>query len=222
MSVITVAQPKGGPGKSTIALLLGLTFSADSTVALLDADPNQPLVTWAEGLDLGSNLRVVEVPHKRDVAAAIEQANTQSEVVIVDTEGIADLRILSAINASDLVLLPCQGSILDQQSAVDLIQAIRNQKHQPYHAVVMNRTSAAIRPKDLTATIEQFKAYGIAVLETEILERTAYRSLFSFGTTFNGLAAEGVTGVNRAIDNASALASEVRSILEVEKAVAHA
>jgi chromosome partitioning protein len=120
------------------------------------------------------------------------------------------------------VLLPCQGSILDQQSAVDLIQAIRNQKHQPYHAVVMNRTSAAIRPKDLTATIEQFKAYGIAVLETEILERTAYRSLFSFGTTFNGLAAEGVTGVNRAIDNASALASEVRSILEVEKAVAHA
>ena len=222
MLVITVAQPKGGAGKSTIALLLGLTFSADCTVALLDADPNQPLVTWAEGADTGPNLHVVDVPHKRHIDTAIKEARMQSEVVIVDTEGIADLRILSAVSASDLVIIPCQGSILDQQSAVDLIQAIRNQKHQPLHVVVMNRTSAAIRPKDLTATIEQFKANDIAVIETEVLERAAYRSLFSFGATFSGLKAEGVSGVDRAMENASALAHEVRAILKDHKAVTHA
>ncbi|ETX03544.1 MAG: hypothetical protein ETSY1_46915 (plasmid) [Candidatus Entotheonella factor] len=217
MAVITVAQPKGGPGKSTIALLLGLTFSADCKVVLLDADPNQPLMTWAEGTDIGSNLQVVEVQNKRDISAVIQQAAAQAEMVIVDTEGIADLRILTAINVSDLVVIPCQGSILDQQSAVDLIQAIRNQKHEPPHAVVMNRTSAAIRPKDLTTTIDQFKAYGIAVLETEVMERSAFRSLFSFGTTFSGLSKEGVTGVDRAIENAKALAHEVRSILQCQR-----
>lgn len=222
MPIITVAQPKGGAGKSTIALLLGLTFSADCKVALLDADPNQPLVTWAETIDTGSNLRVVDVPHKRNIDTAIKSASAESDIVIVDTEGIADLRILSAVNASDMVVIPCQGSILDQQSAIDLIQAIRNQKHQPIHAVVMNRTSAAIRPKDLTATIAQFKVNGIPVFETEMMERSAYRSLFSFGTTLSGLAAEGVSGVDRAIGNAESLANEIRSIIQDQKAVAHA
>ena len=45
MAIITVAQPQGGLGKSTIALLLGLTLSTDSQVILVDAEPNQPLMT---------------------------------------------------------------------------------------------------------------------------------------------------------------------------------
>ena len=215
-------SPKVAAGKSTIALLLGLTFSTDCKVALLDADPNQPLVTWAEDIDTGPNLQVLDVPHKRNIDVAIQDARAQSDVVIVDTEGIADLRILAAVNASDVVIIPCQGSILDQQSAIDLIQAIRNQKYQPHHAVVMNRTSAAIRPKDLTATIEQFKTNGITVIETEVLERAAYRSLFSFGTDFSGLKTEGVSGVDRAMENAAALKAEVCAMLKDQKAVTDA
>ena len=35
----------------------------------------------------------------------------------------------------------------------------------------MNRTSTAIRPREFTATIDQFKAGGIVVLDTEVMER---------------------------------------------------
>ena len=58
MAVIIVAQPKGDPGRSAIALLLGLTLSTDSNVALVDADPNQPLVTWAEAIERMPGLQV--------------------------------------------------------------------------------------------------------------------------------------------------------------------
>ena len=44
MPVISIANPKGGAGKSTTALVLGTTLAAhDATVTLLDCDPNRPI-----------------------------------------------------------------------------------------------------------------------------------------------------------------------------------
>ena len=45
MPTIVMASPKGGAGKSTSALLLTTELAAaESTVTLIDADPNRPLL----------------------------------------------------------------------------------------------------------------------------------------------------------------------------------
>ena len=49
MPVISFISAKGGVGKTTTALVLACELAeAGAQVTLIDADPNQPLVAWAE------------------------------------------------------------------------------------------------------------------------------------------------------------------------------
>src|SRR5438105_9498362 len=47
-TVITVAQQKGGAGKTTLAANLAAALAADRRVALLDIDPQKSLTRWNE------------------------------------------------------------------------------------------------------------------------------------------------------------------------------
>ena len=48
MSVLTIASSKGGPGKTTVCMLLAGRLARDGLrVAMLDADPAQALMRWA-------------------------------------------------------------------------------------------------------------------------------------------------------------------------------
>ena len=48
MPVISFANPKGGSGKSTLVLVLGLEFARQGTsLAIIDADPNAVIADWA-------------------------------------------------------------------------------------------------------------------------------------------------------------------------------
>ncbi|MCC2654489.1 MAG: hypothetical protein K0Q60_4655, partial [Microvirga sp.] len=47
MPVVVVANPKGGAGKSTAALVLATTLvHLGATVSIIDADPNRPIMDW--------------------------------------------------------------------------------------------------------------------------------------------------------------------------------
>jgi chromosome partitioning protein len=49
MYVITFANPKGGSGKTTSAMLLAEQIAnAGGKVTILDCDPNQNIVLWAK------------------------------------------------------------------------------------------------------------------------------------------------------------------------------
>lgn len=50
MPVITVANPKGGAGKSTTTLVLATTLAQQgASVVILDCDPNRPIEGWRRG-----------------------------------------------------------------------------------------------------------------------------------------------------------------------------
>jgi chromosome partitioning protein len=112
---ITFAQPKGGAGKTTAALDLAVELSKVWTVTAIDSDPNTPIAKWAERGGGSPNLRVVRVGRDDSIIELIEQAEEKSDFVIVDTEGVADLRVAQAISISDFVVIPSQGSPLDQE-----------------------------------------------------------------------------------------------------------
>jgi chromosome partitioning protein len=75
--------------------------------------------------------------------------------------------------------------------------------------VLFTRTSAAIRPRTLQHIREEFARNAVPVLATQMHEREAFRAIFSFGGTVQGLTAEQVGGLEAAIANARALGAEV-------------
>ena len=56
MPVISFANPKGGTGKSTSALILALELAhRGGKVALVDCDPNQTTAGWAAARDVNGD-----------------------------------------------------------------------------------------------------------------------------------------------------------------------
>ncbi|MBV9200434.1 MAG: ParA family protein, partial [Alphaproteobacteria bacterium] len=110
----------------------------------------------------------------------------------------------------------------DATEAAKAIKLIRQQEKAfgrtiPY-SVLFTRTSAALRPRTLQHIQSEFERHGVQGFRTQMHERDAYRAIFSFGGTLEGLDSSQVSNLSGAIANARAFAGEVISILRGETA----
>jgi chromosome partitioning protein len=115
MAIIAVAGRKGGIGKSTIVGNLAGEFAAmGQTVAVLDADPQHSLVTWAkqgDGMLARSVQKASDGPDT--LRAQARNAEKDADIVLIDTPpGMPETAYQAAL-AADLMLLPCGPSPLD-------------------------------------------------------------------------------------------------------------
>jgi chromosome partitioning protein len=145
-----------------------------------------------------------------DVIEAEEQVST---FVIIDLEGSANMTAAYAISRADLVIVPTQGSLLDAMEAMKSVALVKQQekafsKQIPY-AVLLTRTSAAVRSRTLKDVVAQITGAGVPTFKTEIFERDAFRAIFSFGGTLRTLDPKQVSGIDGAIANALAFTVEV-------------
>ena len=218
MPTIVFASPKGGAGKSTSAVVLACELARrGAAVTIIDADPNRPVSTWARRPGRPEGLEVVADVTEETVIDAIEAAAARVPFVLVDLEGTASLTVAYAISRADLVVIPSQGSQLDAAEAAKAVRLIRQQEkafaRRIPHAVLFTRTSAAIRPRTLQHIRGEFEAHGVPSLQTQMQEREAFRAIFSFGGTIDGLNAGQVGGLDGAMRNARAFAAEVVAML---------
>ena len=226
MPIIAVSSPKGGAGKTTTATLLASELaSLNATVTVIDADPNKNVADWAKLGGLPDTLRVIsENVSELNIGEHIEQASTESIFVIIDLEGTASAMVSYAIAMSDLVLIPVQGSQLDAKQAGRQIQLVRAQerlvKRKIPFSVLLTRTNPALTPKTLRHIEASFAEHKIPVMDTRLFDREAYRALFSFGGTLDGLKDKGVSNLPAALQNARAMVAEVVSLLRGEGALA--
>ena len=213
MPTISFIQPKGGTGKSTSALLLATELAKATTVTIIDADPNAPIVNWQQRGRGTTNLTVIQAERERSIFELIEEAETQSAFVIVDTEGVADLRAAHAIAGSDLVIIPTQGSALDQDNAAKALKLIKDQERPLRrtipHALLFVRVSPAIHSRGMKAAESQLVEHGLEVFETRLIEREAFKAIFSFNKTLETLRDHDVSGLRKARENARAYTAEV-------------
>ena len=213
MPTISFIQPKGGSGKSTAALLLAAELAKAATVAVIDADPNAPIVNWQRRGGGIANLNVAPADPERSIFEIIEEMETQAAFVIVDTEGVADLRAAHAMAGSDLVLIPSQGSALDQDGAAKALKLIKDQERPLRraipHAILFMRVSPAIYSRGMKAAERQLSDHGVEVLETRLVEREAFKAIFSFNKTLDELRDADVSGLRKARENARAYRAEV-------------
>lgn len=224
MPVISFANPKGGAGKTTTALILATQLSENgATVSIIDADPERWISQWSDLPGKPANIRVVGGVTEDSIVDLIEGEAKASQFVIVDLEGTASLMVANAIGMSDLVLIPAQGSSMDARGGAKTIRLINNQARMARraipHCVVLTRTSAAVRSRTLKNVHEQLTKNGIEVLRTGIVERAAFRDLFDFGGTLSDLDPSQVSNLGKAIENAREFAGEVITRLRATEGV---
>lgn len=218
MTVVVFANSKGGAGKSTSAVILATELALKgAAVTMIDADPNKPLSEWARRAGRPANLEVIAEVSEKTIIDDIEAAAQKTPFVVVDLEGTASMMVAYAISRADLVIIPMQGSQLDAKEAAKAIKLIRQQEKAfnrkiPY-SILFTRTSSAIRPRTLQHIQAEFQKHGIRCFQTQILEREAYRALFSFGGALESLNRAHVSNLDGAIANARAFAAEVVSTL---------
>src|SRR3954447_14649124 len=117
MPVIGVANPKGGAGKSTSALVLGTTLAQHgATVTILDCDPNRPILSWSKGASK-TPVRILGDVTEDRIVSVIDQERAGRQFVLVDLEGTASRMVSWAMTRSDLVLIPMQASAVDAAQA---------------------------------------------------------------------------------------------------------
>ncbi|WP_264051578.1 ParA family protein [Methylobacterium flocculans] len=219
MPVIAFANPKGGAGKTTTALLLATELAAKkAAVTVIDADPEKWISQWGRLAGRPANITIISDVTEETVVDAIEAAERDAQFVIVDLEGTASLMVSNAIGMADLVVIPIQGSSMDAKGGAKTIRLIRNQekmsRRKIAHAVVLTRTSAAITSRALRNVSEQLQAGGIEIFATAIVERAAYRDLFDYGGTLMTLNPSQTSNLDKAVQNAREFAGEVVSKLK--------
>ncbi|WP_299082570.1 ParA family protein [uncultured Paraglaciecola sp.] len=221
MPVISFVSPKGGAGKSTAALLLATELAQKGArVSVIDADPLGWISDWGSKPDKPRNLEILPKPTEETVIDQIEAAQQRSQFVIVDLEGTANMLVAFAISQSDLVVIPTQPSHMDGRGAAQAIKLIKQQEKAmrrsiPY-AVLFTRAKAAIRTRSQGNIEAQLKNAEIPVFQTQLLEREAYRSIFSFGGTLKQLPAN-TYKLDDAIKNARAFVGEVISLVTAHR-----
>ncbi|ACL63232.1 ATPase involved in chromosome partitioning-like protein (plasmid) [Methylobacterium nodulans ORS 2060] len=213
MPVISVANPKGGAGKSTTALVLGTTLAAHgATVTLLDCDPNRPIAAWSRG-GSGSTMKVLADISESQIVSTIDAERAGRQFVVVDLEGTASRMVSRAIMRSDLVLIPMQASAVDAAQAARAVSLIQEEEQVVGRAipfrVLFTRTSPAIPTRNEKMIIDELRGAGIPVLVTHLNERAAYKSMFTYQRTLAELDPALVNGLPGAVENAERLSGEI-------------
>jgi chromosome partitioning protein len=202
--VVTVAQQKGGSGKTTLAVNLAVEFRQRGLrVALLDTDPQGSLGRWF----LSRRARLGEAGMEFSTASAwgvsyeCEKLKKLADVVIIDTPPKVDADLRPALREADLVLVPVAASMVDLWATDGVFDLIGREGRRA--VIVLNRVKAGTR---LGGEVAEAAAKVGGVAAATLGQRVVYAE-----TLGQGLGAGEMRGV--AQGEVGRLADEVLALL---------
>jgi chromosome partitioning protein len=179
--VLTVAQQKGGAGKTTLAAQLAAALAETRRVAVLDIDPQKSLTRWhglrkAQARAAAAGLSFADTAGWR-LAAEIERLKRDHDVVLIDSPPHAETEARLAVRAADLVLVPVQPSPLDLWATGPTLALAKAEKREA--RIVLNRAPA--RGRLLEATQAEIARGGTPALAPSLGNRSAYAMAMAAG-----------------------------------------
>lgn len=222
MPVISFANSKGGSGKTTSALLLACELAHSKPVTIIDADPRQPISTWARMANVPSMLTVVPNVTEKTILDEIESAAAKTPFVIIDLEGTASRLLSYATSQSDLVIIPSKEQQQDALAAIDVIKEIHRdmkavRRSIPY-AILFTQSKVIAKSRTARMIAEQFRSNPqIDTFQTEIFERDAFSAIFAMGGTVRSMTSKDVNNLDAAIRNIEAFTAEVIAKLRANR-----
>jgi chromosome partitioning protein len=182
--VITIAQQKGGTGKTTLAVNLALAFIKyhNLKVAIIDTDPQGSLGKWFM-IRSEKNISNQNLTFK---TASLWGAQYESkilkqdhDIVIIDTPPKIESDARPAIEASNLVLIPIAPSPVDFWATESIIEIAKKAKRK----ILIQINRANHRSKLISKTHEYIKSINISATKTLIGHRQIFIASMGEGKT---------------------------------------
>ena len=136
--VITIAQRKGGAGKTTLAAQLAIAWARQGArVAVLDIDPQGSLAAWIDlrRARLGTEaigFDFAALPGWR-AAQWVEDRAREADLVLIDGPPHRETEARIAVRVAGLVLIPVQPSPLDLWATEATLKMARDERQ---HGVI--------------------------------------------------------------------------------------
>ena len=202
--IIAFAQQKGGAGKTTVLAHLAHAWAeAGHSVGLADLDPQRSLALWAGQQDVHP-FTCVESAGWR-ASSDIGDLARKHDVTLIDCPGNASNLLEAALRASDLVVVPCQPSVLDVWATGPVLEMARREKTPAQ--VLLNRVPP--RGGKADEIRQQFETEGTGVMQTTLGNRVAFANGLAQGTTALGLGRRAM-----AAQEIDALRAEIEALLD--------
>ncbi|MPM10103.1 chromosome partitioning protein [Rhodobacter sp. 140A] len=179
-TVITVAQQKGGAGKTTLAVNLAVALlKRGASVALLDTDPQGSLGRWfmTRRETLGEAGLEFSTSSAWGVSYEVEKLKKLVDVVIIDTPPKVDSDLRPALREADMVLVPISASLVDLWATEGVLDLARREGKQP--KLVLNRVKRGTRlDGEVRAAAEKLEG---ELLEPVLAHRVVYAETLGQG-----------------------------------------
>jgi len=182
--VITIAQQKGGTGKTTLAVNLALAFLKyhNLKVAVIDTDPQGSLGKWyiiRSEKNISNNNLTFKTASLWGAQYESKILKQDHDIVIIDTPPKIESDARPAIEAADLVLIPVSPSHVDFWATEAIIEIAKRAKRK----ILIQINRANHRSKLISKTYEYIKGINVSAVKTLIGHRQIFVASMGEGKT---------------------------------------
>lgn len=199
MQTIALIAQKGGVGKTTLAIHLATAFAATGkNTLLLDLDPQASAAEWKDHR-ADEAPAVLSIQPSRLVKVLEEAKSMGADVVILDTAPHSESTALEAAKAADLILVPCQPTIMDLRAmskTVDLLKLVGKAAFAVLNSVPHQGTGGQEAAEAIAST------FGLQVAQPSFGDRVAFSRCMISGQAAQEVEPQGkaATEVNALFD----------------------
>ena len=176
MKVLTIANRKGGAGKSTCAAHIAVeAVKSGYKTILIDLDPQKTLNQWWDN-------RISEEPHLTDAPPSDLEKKIQEleeknfDLCIIDTPGDASIKSVSAIRVGDVVLVPSKATAPDL-AAIGRTIALLKENNKNFIFLVTQGNPSSKNPLQAISVLSEFGPVAPSVMSN----RTSFANAMGVG-----------------------------------------
>ena len=195
MPIIAIVGNKGGAGKTTLSVNLAAGISNQSSIAVIDADPQGSSLQWRA--IAGDNVHFPVYAPTFSLKQQAESYSSKNDFVLIDCPpSVKSPQSISVLEFADIAIIPVQPSPMDLWATVHIERAIseaRETNPELRALLVINQLESRTTLSKLVR--EVLNEIALPVADTAIRRRAIYRNSALEGKSVFGVGKRGADAV---------------------------